>query len=117
MKMSVVYIIKCVHYIQCCVLMIVVYNDIKRIELDTHTSIHCPQRKVNCEFVVIGCKWSDKEEQLGQHLEEKWREHIALALSHSAEEVTGLQRTVTKLSERVDSLELQSLVRSPEDYF
>ena len=99
-------------------------NNIKRIELDTHTSTHCPQRKVNCEFVVIGCKWSDKEEQLGQHLEEKWREHIALALSHSAEEVTGLQRTVTKLSERVDSLELQSLVRSPlptkdysEDYF
>ena len=83
-------------------------NNIKRIELDTHMSTHCPQRKVNCEFVGIGCKWSDKEERLGQHLEEKWREHIALAMSHSAEEIAELQRKITKLSERVNSLELQA---------
>ena len=83
-------------------------NNVKRIELDTHTSTHCPRRKVNCEFVGIGCKWSDREEQLGQHLEEKWREHIALAMSHSAVEIAELQRTVTKLSMRVEILELQA---------
>ena len=90
---------------------------VKRIVLDNHVSTHCPQRKVQCEFAGIGCKWFDKERQLGKHLEEKWREHIAFAMSvmsHSAKEVAELKHQVTELRERMTKLELESLVTKSE---
>ncbi|XP_011403170.1 PREDICTED: TNF receptor-associated factor 2-like [Amphimedon queenslandica] len=90
---------------------------VKRIVLDTHVSTNCPQRKVQCEFVGIGCKWFDKERQLPKHLEENWREHIAFAMSvmsHSAKEVGELRHQVTELQERMTKLELESSMAKSE---
>uniref|UniRef100_A0A1X7V5E7 RING-type domain-containing protein n=1 Tax=Amphimedon queenslandica TaxID=400682 RepID=A0A1X7V5E7_AMPQE len=77
---------------------------VKRIVLDTHVSTHCPQRKVQCEFSGIGCKWLDSIGKLKAHLEEKWREHIALAMSHSTSEIKELKGNVNTLNNKVEEL-------------
>ena len=77
---------------------------VKRIVLDNHVSTHCPQRKVQCEFASIGCKWFDSIGKLEAHLEEKWREHIAFAMSHSTSEIKELKENVSTLNNKVEEL-------------
>ena len=89
-------------------------NNVKRIELDTHTSTHCPQRKVNCEFVGIGCKWFDSKGKLEAHLESNWRAHIAFAMSHSTDEINQLKKNVSKLNKEVEELKKCVEVLEPQ---
>ena len=79
-------------------------SSVKRRNLDSHIIQTCTLRKIKCELSFTGCEWSDIAENMPQHLDTCWRQHISYVTLHNSKEMKRQNEKIMEISKQVEDL-------------
>ena len=85
---------------------------VRRKEMSAHTTSACPLRKITCKFKTAGCKWSNTEQHLAQHMEDSLKDHMILMFEQTVKQLQEQDEKIAALTKRIQKLESRPLEAS-----